>query len=74
MAKRIPYEESHRLNDNGELEKKCSKHNVYFPEADPWMPCTEEYFNINQTNTKDGFNSSCRKCASKTVIKIMLKL
>jgi len=65
MPKLVPYEENHRLNDNGELEKLCNKHYIYFPEESPWFPCNDKYFNKNPTNTKDGLNGLCKKCLSK---------
>jgi len=59
---KISYEESHR-NINDILEKKCNKHNLYFPEENPWIPCTLEYFYKNVSSKKDGLNTWCKKCA-----------
>ena len=41
-------------NINGVLYKKCTKHNLYFPEEDEWFPCTKEYFYKVNTNKTDG--------------------
>ena len=65
MPKLVPYEENHRLNENGELEKHCNKHHIYFTDESPWISCTEEYFYKNSTNTKDGLNGLCKKCSGE---------
>jgi len=65
MPKLVSYEENHRINENEELEKLCSKHYIYFPEESSWFPCNDKYFNKNPTNTKDGLNGLCKKCLGK---------
>jgi len=65
MAKLILYEESHRTVEGDKLQKKCNQHHTYFPEEDPWMPCTLEFYYKNKLSTKDGLNTWCKKCASK---------
>jgi len=64
LARHIPYEENHR-EINGFLEKKCSKHDIYFPDEDSWFLCTEEYFYKNKSSSRDGLNTWCKKCSSK---------
>jgi hypothetical protein len=49
-------------NINGVLYKKCTKHNLYFPEEDEWFPCTKEYFYKVNTNKTDGLFPYCKKC------------
>jgi len=66
MAGHIAYLENHRTNDGGQLEKHCNRHYKYFPNENPWMPCTDEYFYKNKSSTKDGLNTWCKKCASKS--------
>ena len=66
MVAPIAYLENHRTNDNGELEKHCKRHERFFPEESPWMPCTDEYYYKNSKSTKDGLNTWCKKCASKS--------
>jgi len=67
--KPISYEESHRINENGELEKWCNHHEELFPEENPWMSCTEEYFYKNRTSKRDGLNTYCKKCAKAKSLK-----
>jgi hypothetical protein len=66
LGRNTPYWENHRLNENEELEKYCSRHNKFFIEEDPWMSCTEEYFYKNKSNRSDGLHTWCKKCASKS--------
>lgn len=75
MAKgiRYNYNEYHKINDMGILEKKCTLHNNWFPEESPWMPCTSEYFHVNEKNSKDGLHPYCKKCGSKKARKIALE-
>jgi len=61
MPIKIPYEENHRIV-NDILQKKCNKHNLYFPDEDPWLPCTEEYYHKNKSNSQDGLNTWCKRC------------
>ena len=62
---KIPYNQNHK-EINGIIYKKCNKHNVYFSEDDPWLPCTEEYFYKNPKNKTDGLYPYCIKCAIKS--------
>lgn len=57
------YGECHKITEEGELQKKCSIHNIYFSEEDPWMSCTEEYF-YKTKNKTDGLGTWCKKCSS----------
>ena len=68
MAKHIPYEENHRIN-NKILEKKCNRHYIYFPSESEWMPCTIEYFYTNKKNKSDGLHPTCKKCERLKAIK-----
>ena len=61
-----PYEENHRLNENGELEKKCTRHEIYFPEESPWLNCTDKYFYVNSKNKTDGLHPWCKRCSVKS--------
>lgn len=61
-GKRIPYEENHKINEEGELEKNCNICNE-------WLPCTEDYFHKSPSNKTDGLYPYCKKCASKKAIK-----
>lgn len=67
MAKgtRYKYEDYHRINDNGNLEKKCVLHSIWFPNENPWFICTNKFFHKNSKNSKDGLHPECKKCASK---------
>jgi hypothetical protein len=64
LAKHIPYEENHREID-GILEKKCSRHHIYFPDEDSWMLCNLDNFYKNDKNKIDGLFPWCKKCAIK---------
>lgn len=68
MARNIPYKENHRII-NGELQKKCNHHHIYFSEEDPWLPCTEEYFYKTDMNKKDGLHPECKECTKKKSMK-----
>ncbi len=57
------YEDYHRINDNGELEKKCTLHNEFFPTESEWIPCTTEYFYKNNKNIQDGLHPQCKLCS-----------
>lgn len=56
------YEECHRFTEEGELQKRCSIHNIYLPDKDPWLPCTDEYF-YKSKNKTDNLGSWCKKCS-----------
>lgn len=58
------YEECHRVGEHGKLQKKCSIHEIYFPNEDPWLLCTDEYF-YKIKNKTDGLGSWCKKCSIK---------
>ena len=58
------YEECHRITEEGELQKKCSVHDRYFPEEDPWFSCTEEYY-YKIKNKTDCLGSWCKRCSIK---------
>jgi hypothetical protein len=60
----ISYEESHRINKDGLLEKKCSKHYIYYPDEDAWMLCNEEFYYKNKSNKTDGLNTWCKRCTA----------
>ena len=63
-GRNTPYEENHRDN-NGTLEKKCGKHYIHFPEENPWIPCTDEFFYKSKSSKKDGLNTWCKKCTKQ---------
>lgn len=63
MARHIPYEENHRIN-NGVLEKKCSIHDIYSEGTEPWLSATSEYFYRN-SSSPDGLSPYCIKCNKK---------
>lgn len=54
----IPYEECHRINENGEIEKLCNR-------CWDWFPCTDEYFYKTNIITKDCLFPYCKKCNIK---------
>jgi len=62
LAGHIPYAENHRVNQNGELEKKCHIHEIYFQGEDSWFPCTSEYF-YKVKNKHDGLSCWCKQCS-----------
>lgn len=66
MGRNIPYEENHKVNEDGELLKKCSIHDIYSPEDEsPWFPCTSEYFYKTKANKTDGLHPWCKQCSSR---------
>jgi len=58
------YEECHRVTEGGELQKRCSIHNIFSPEESPWLPCTDEYF-YKTKNKTDVLGAWCKKCSIK---------
>lgn len=44
--------------------KKCTRHSRYFPDLDPYLPATTEYF-CKQKTYKNGLQSWCRKCVAE---------
>lgn len=69
MAKAILYEENHKITECRELLKKCNHHHIFFPNEDPWMPCTDEYFYKTNKNKKDGLHPECRRCCGVKAFK-----
>lgn len=63
MARNIPYEENHR-EVNDVLEKKCNIHDIYTPDENPWLPCTDEYF-YKTKNKTDCLSPWCKQCTIK---------
>jgi len=61
-GQKIPYQENHRITNEGEIQKKCNKHHILFPNEDPWMSCTEEYFYKTAHNKRDGLRPDCKEC------------
>ena len=57
-GQRIPYEENHRVNKNGEIEKKCSV-------CEEWILMNEENYYRNKKNKTDGFYPACKRCEIK---------
>lgn len=41
--------------------KKCTKHNIYFPDENESFSATEGYFSRNPY-TSDGLDNWCRRC------------
>ena len=68
MGRNIPYIENHKL-ENNVLQKKCNHHYIYFPDEDPWFPCTDEYFYKTDKNKTDGLHPECKQCCVKTTQK-----
>lgn len=63
--RRIEYlERSHKII-NGVNHKICGKHNVHFPDENPWFPCTDEYFYKDKMNSIDGLNTYCKECTKQ---------
>lgn len=58
------YEECHRTTKEGELQKKCSIHEIFSPSESPWLPCTDEYF-YKTKNKTDGLGTWCKQCSSR---------
>lgn len=65
---KYPYEEFHK-EIKGVLYKKCVHHHEFFPEEDPWIPCTSEYYYKNKHNKTDGFYPECKRCSSAKAMK-----
>jgi len=59
----LTYEESHKMIEGSELQKKCSIHEIYCQEESPWFPCTDEYF-YKVKNKTDCLSPWCKKCSS----------
>lgn len=68
MSRKIPYEENHKTIDGVEY-KLCNKHKKFFPEESEWIPCTEEYFYRNKSNSIDGLHPRCKRCDIKSTYK-----
>lgn len=41
--------------------KKCNKHSQYFPDEDPWLPATTEYFH-RYPSSGNRLEHVCKKC------------
>jgi hypothetical protein len=55
------YEKEHKIIN--EIDHKfCSKHNIYFPEENPWIPANTVYYYVNKSNKTDGLHPWCKKC------------
>lgn len=67
-GRHIPYEENHKINDAGALDKKCGKHHIHFPDENPWFPCTDEYYYKEKSNSIDGLNTYCKKCTKQNTL------
>lgn len=52
------YNKIHRINKNGQLEKKCSV-------CEEWLLSDTEHFYKNKNGTLDGLTPRCRECAKK---------
>lgn len=62
------YNKTHKMINNID-HKLCNKHHIYFPEEDPWLPSTNEFFYHNNKNSIDFLNPECKKCSvSKATI------
>lgn len=66
---RYNYEDYHRINEKGELEKKCTLHNEFFSTESEWLPCNEEYFYTNNKNNQDKLHPYCKKCSIQKLYK-----
>lgn len=64
-GQKIPYQENHKITKEGELQKKCNHHHIFFPEEDPWFSCTEDYFYKTDKNKTDGLHPECKRCCTK---------
>jgi hypothetical protein len=58
------YEDYHRII-NGVLYKKCVRHEIYFPDEDPWLLATTDNFYKNDKNAQCGLNPDCKRCSVK---------
>lgn len=56
------YNKEHKLV-NGIDYKFCNNHHIFFPDEDPWLPAALEYYYKNKSNSIDGLNTWCKKCA-----------
>lgn len=61
-GKAFKYEEYHQII-NDILYKKCTLHEEYFPNENPWLLCTNEYFYTNKKNKSDGLCPECIRCS-----------
>lgn len=61
------FEKEHKIVDRVDY-KFCNKHYIFFPEEDPWLPSTIEYFYHNDKNTIDGLHPECKECTKKKSI------
>lgn len=47
---------------NGIDYKICNKHHIFFPDEDPWLPATTEFFYYHKQNKTDHLYPECREC------------
>jgi hypothetical protein len=38
---------------------------INYPNEEPWLPCTDDYFYVNKKNNSDGLHPMCKKCSIK---------
>lgn len=55
------FKREHKLIDGIDY-KICNKHHIHFPEEDPWIQSTTEYFYHNDKNLTDYLYPYCKKC------------
>ena len=67
--KRIEKLEREHKTINGIDNKLCNKHHIYFPEENPWIPATLDYFYYNDKNGSDFLHPCCKRCGVKTTQK-----
>lgn len=61
---KLKYEKEHKII-NGIDHKFCNLHNKYFPNEEPWVVATLEYFYKNDKNSLDGLSTRCKRCDIK---------
>jgi len=54
--RKIPYEENHRIKEDGIVEKLCSI-------CSEWIIMNKENFYINKKNKTDGYYPECKRCS-----------
>ena len=55
------FNKTHKFIDGVDY-KFCNIRYKHFPEEDPWLPATLEYFYKNKKNGMDGLYPSCKRC------------
>ena len=56
------FDREHKLINNID-HKLCNKHHIFFPEEDPWIIATTEYFYYNNKNKTDHLHPECKRCS-----------